>query len=259
LYFCGNPQIVKRLLAFLLFIITASSINFLHAQSDITNQSQLWLRYNPRVTIFNDLRIKADLDQRVYLPNLRQHQYVGRAQLEFDVTNDWKVSGGFSYFQTALPQDPNVDVVSYGEELRPELETNYKIDVQSNLSFSQRIRTDFRFMENATGFSYSNTRFRYMAMGTYSFLPAWKVTVWDEIHVNGLASESVNFFDQNRIGMNVTWAPKGVFAYDIMYFNMFHRRSAPDSYYNRQIVRFTLIHTIDAFDQSARCSAAAGR
>ncbi len=258
MYFCANEVNVKSIQKILFpLVLLVIGISGIQAQNDVTTQSQLWLRYNPRITIYRDVRIKADLDQRVYLPNFRQHQYVGRAQLEYDITNNWKVSGGLSYFQTALPQDFNVDVVSYGQEIRPELETNFRLSASSIMSFQQRFRTDLRFFENDNAFSYRNTRFRYMATGSYPLFDNWSISIWDEIHLNGLPAFEINFFDQNRIGTNVTWSPDGPFAFDLMYFNIFQRRMEPNTYFSQHIFRFTLIHTIDAFDQSSRCGGVA--
>jgi hypothetical protein len=204
----------------------------------------LWFRYNPRLIINDQWTVKADIDERVFAFPFRQHQFVARTQAEYTINPNWKVSAGGSFFQNALPQNPFTDVEISVPELRPEFETNIKHNLGENWKIQHRFRADFRFPEIDNTFTYSHSRFRYMLQFKRQLSEHWTMTVWDEILVNGLKEIPVNTFDQNRIGANFTYNTAGPFAVDIMYFNWYQLRLLPNNYFNRHIVRLTLIHKI---------------
>lgn len=230
-----------RLLYLLLLFIP---VNAVRAQQTIETQYQFWARYNPHIRLTENLKVKADVDERIFVLPVRQHQYIVRAQLDRALTGNWHLSAGGAFFQQHLPQDPDLPVASTTPELRPELETNLKNPITNNLQLQHRFRSDFRFFrtDDQSGFSYSHTRFRYMLGFRYALGEQWTLTVFDEILLNGLKNKTVNTFDQNRIGMNVTRRINEALSVDLMYFNWYQLRSTPDSYYNRHIIRATLVH-----------------
>lgn len=224
----------------LLYPILLLGVHTLAQTVDV--QYQAWLRYQPRWVLNEQWSLKSDIDERVYVFPFRQHQYIFRVQAEYDLGEHWKGSAGGSFFQQYLPQDPDVAVTGTIAEVRPELESNSKYKLTDKWTWQQRFRSDFRFFDGEDGFAYSHTRLRYMTGMKYRISDPFALTIWDEILVNGMAVNEVNFFDQNRIGASLQWKWTNKLAWDLTYFNWYQLRSTPGTYYNRHIVRLALQH-----------------
>ena len=111
----------------------------------------------------------------------------------------------------------------------------------------------FHDVENnalAGGYRYSNIRIRYQ-LGLD--IPIFKkknkedlisVKLKDEIMVNAGSKIVRNTFDQNRFSLGLQYCVDPYFSFEVGYMNWFQQRTSGVDYYDRDIVRLSLFHTI---------------
>ena len=98
------------------------------------------------------------------------------------------------------------------------------------------------FLENQENLiKYSTNRSRYKFEVNYLLNEQIKIKAYDEILLN-INQQKNNIFDQNRIGLGVQYKPKENYALEIGYINWFQPMNSTTEYYNRHIIRITLLH-----------------
>lgn len=235
----------KNSFLFLIILVVFCSLH-LNAQKKIDNQQLLWVRYALKLKINDTYQIRQEIEERTYWFPWRQHQFVSRTHVERKLGKGWNAAVGFTYFLQAIPQKPEVKAYENVTELRPQLELAYKQTVSEKLTIHHRYWAEFRFFEQPDGtFEFWNTRFRYKLEVSYAPTPKVTLKAFDEIHINVGKNIVLNVFDQNRYGASVQFMPTRNFGVELGYFNWFQQRPSGVDFYNRDIVRFTIHHTIN--------------
>lgn len=238
---------------FLLFLLVCFSTS-LFAQKNVTEQSLVWYGVFTKIGINKNWYIQNEFQERHFINPIKQHQFLVRTHVHRKINNNWEASAGMCFF-LQNPQDPNATNVLTVPELRPHIEFAYK-QKTNKLEFDHRYRIEARFFHNTNqqlteledGFEFNNFRFRYRlgcTIPVYEFSENKfiKLKVSDEIHLNIGEKIVTNVFDQNRVflGLNIDISEKA--DIEIGYMNWFQQRSN-GSFFNRNILRFTLFHDL---------------
>lgn len=215
------------------------------AQKNIETQDLLWTGYNLKIKVSENWMIRQELEERTYWFPWRQHQFIARTFAERKLGKGWSAGTGFAYFVQSLPQDPEIRDYENQLELRPVLELGYRQDLSEKISFHHRYWSEFRFFEQQDGsFDFGNNRSRYKLEVRFKASDQITLKAFDEILINLGDRNMINVFDQNRIGGSLQYMPLKDLGFEIGYFNWFQQRRSAVDFYNRNIVRFTVHHTI---------------
>lgn len=232
--------IILLILAFLLQTFASKG------QKNIDHQQLLWLRYNLKVQLNTKYQIRQEIEERTYWFPLRQHQFISRTLVERKLAKGWNAATGLTCFLQAWPQEPNKREYENVTELRPQVELAYTQTFTEKWSLHHRYWAELRFFEQIDGsFAFSNTRVRYKL--ELSYAPSSKITLraFNEIFINAGNNIVLNVFDQNRVGGSIQYLMFKNFGVELGYFNWFQQRPSGLDFYSRDIVRFSILHTLD--------------
>lgn len=217
------------------------SFSTLVAQNAV-HQELLWVGYNLQTKINQKYAIKQEFEYRAYWFPWRQHVFLSRAQLERKIFTNIDLAIGFTYFLQSMPNDPLIKDFENKAELRPQLNVTLHQKLSEKWKLLHRYQTEFRFLENQENLiKYSTNRSRYKFEVNYLLNEQIKIKAYDEILLN-INQQKNNIFDQNRIGLGVQYKPKENYALEIGYINWFQPINSTTEYYNRHIIRITLLH-----------------
>ncbi|MES2812574.1 MAG: DUF2490 domain-containing protein [Bacteroidota bacterium] len=238
----------KFLLLILLFTKSVS------AQKKVENQQLIWYGYYNTLRFNENWSLLSEIQERQFYNPTAQHQLVFRSNLERKLKENWNTSVGITLF-LQNSHDPESESNLTVPELRPDIGFNNKQKLDF-LTISHRYKAEARFFHDVennklvNGFRFSNVRLRYQ-LG-FDF-PLWKkeekekiiLKVKDEIMFNVGRKIVENTFDQNRIylGLNYKWSNS--FAFEAGYMNWFQQQKSGTDFYNRDILRLSIFHTID--------------
>lgn len=230
----------------------------LQAQKQITHQSQYWLRYYGKYQLSPKSEINLEIDDRRFFKNNRQANWVlPRVTVTYKLGAGWSAGVGFAYYTSTNPADPSVFSTITVPELRPHLELDYKQDA-ADLSINHRFKLEERWTRNSTnnkltdGYNFKS-RFRYQLQLQYPIVKkanaagALNAKVADEIMLNLGRSVVNNTFDQNRAYVALNYGLSNHFQVELGYMNYFQERSSGRQYYQRDIARLTLYHSINFY------------
>ena len=225
------------------------------AQRPTVNHSQLWYGYFLTLQFNKKWYAQTELQERHFINPTAQHQFLIRSHLHRSFeSSGWESSAGMAIFRHH-PNDPEAPVKLGVPEVRPHVEVAYKQRLKKVI-VDHRYRAETRFFQNTNeertelkkGFDFNSFRFRYRLQVT---LPMWKIDdaralkiyVGDEILFNAGKKITTNTFDQNRIYAGLTMDVSKSFILDVGYLNWF-QQSATGTYYNRDIVRFSILQKV---------------
>ena len=241
---------MKKLILVIILIIPG----FLLAQKKIENQQLIWYGYYNNLKLNENWSLNSEIQERQFYNPTAQHQLVFRSNLERKVFADWKASVGMTlFFQN--PNTPNSESNLTVPELRPDIGFNNKQKL-GFLTINHRYKAEARFFHDVEnnrlvgGYRFSNFRFRYQ-LGLD--IPIWKnekqqtiiVKIKDEIMFNAGNKIVKNTFDQNRIYLAVNYKLNNSYAVELGYMNWFQQQKSGTDFYNRDILRFSICHSID--------------
>lgn len=240
----------------IILLILALFPILIFAQKTVTNQNLVWYSYFLTLRFNENCYIQTELQERHFIDPVVQHQFLSRSHVHKTPGNSgWEASAGICIF-LQNPNDPYATVKLTVPELRPHVEFAYKQKLKY-LIIDHRYRAEARFFHNTSttkaeledGFYFGNFRFRYRLQAV---VPVWKIDekrglkikVSDEIHLNSGKKIVKNVFEQNRFyaGLSIDALPN--LTFDVGYLNWFQQRPSGD-FYNRNILRFTIFHTIN--------------
>ena len=221
-----------------LFFFTLYS---LYAQKSIDHQQLLWVRYNLKLNLNQSFTLQQEFEERTYWFPWRQHQFLSRTHLEKSVGNNWKLGVAFAYLEQSLPNNPNIKNYDKVGELRPQLEISNCQNLINKLSLEHRFWMEFKFFEQSNNtFDFGYVKTRYRLEFRYELFNNTMLKVFDEIHLN-LGQEIVNnVFDQNRYGSSIQIMTSNNLGFELGYLNLFQQKQTSGSFYNRDIIRFTI-------------------
>lgn len=240
---------MRRLI--LLKCLVFSSILF--SQKKIEQQQLIWYGYYNSLRFNSTWVLNSEIQERQFYNPTAQHQMVFRTNLDRKLVGDWNVSVGMTYF-LQNSNKPESDSSLTVPELRPDFgfTTKQKLGF---LTVNHRYKAEARFFhevennELVGGYRFSNFRLRYQ-LGLD--LPIWKkedkeklvLKVKDEVMFN-LGSKVVNnTFDQNRIYLGLNFKCNNSLAFEAGYMNWFQQQKTGLDFYNRDILRLSIFHTI---------------
>ena len=230
----------------LIIIIISFISNKGISQKKTEDQNLLWLRYQLKLSLNPDWQVTQEIEERTYWFPWRQHQFLTRTMLNYKLGKGWSAGAGFAYFEQSLPQNPSEKDHYSLTELRPQLEISYKQNLSEKFELSHRYWSEFRIMEQEDGkFKYTHNRSRYKLEIGYLPIKQIKLKAFEEIMFNIGSDITYNVFDQNRLGLGFQYMPFRNLGFELGYINWFQQRSSGDEFYNRNIIRFTILHSID--------------
>jgi Protein of unknown function (DUF2490) len=215
------------------------------AQKQITSQSQIWFKYYLKIPISSNWQIRQEIDDRNYINPSRQSQFLERTHLQRNLGNSWFASLGFTYSEVATPANPNIKPYGNYRELRPSLEIGHLSKINDQWDLHQRIWNEFRFFQQSDkSYQYSNIRLRYKIETHFELSSLLSFFAFEELHINLGKNIVYNTFDQNRFGIGCEISPIKNIGFEFAYINWFQQKSSGNEYYNRNILRLALNHTL---------------
>ena len=236
---------------FLIFIFFST---FLFGQKNVENQQMLWYGYYNKLQINQNWVLNSEVQERHFYQPLVQHQLVFRTNLDRRILDDINVSLGFVVFLQS-PNDPE----SESTLMVPELRTDFGFNAKKKYKYfnvNQRFKVEARFFhqtennELVGGYQFSNFRMRYqlgLDIPLIKKQDAEKLIlkIKDEVMFNFGKNIVKNVFDQNRIYIGLNYPMNKNLAFEAGYLNWFQQRSSGTDFYNRDIIRFSVFHTIN--------------
>jgi hypothetical protein len=237
-------------------LATTGFITPLQAQKQVAHQSQYWIRYYGKYNLSSSWDINLEIEDRRFFKNNRQANWVlPRVIVGRKLGAGWSAGVGFTYYNSSNPADPSGPVTVTIPELRPHEELSYKQKVK-NLIISHRFKLEERWTRNTSsdkltdGYKFT-ARFRYQFQLQYPIVKRatsvgnLDAKVSDEILLNIGRSIVQNTFDQNRAYIALNYGISNNFQAELGYMNYFQQRSSGTQYYQRNIARLTVYHTIN--------------
>ena len=227
------------------------------AQKKVANQDLLWYGYYLTAKIGKNSEILGEVQERQYINPSAQHQLIIRAKYRHKLVRNWKVSGGMTLFLQS-PNDPRSESNLIVPELRPDFGIETKKDFKY-FSISNRFLTELRIFHNvdddndrlASGYTFGNFRFRYQFGIDVPIVKFQNINksqlalrFRDELFINAGPAVDENTFDQNRISGSVYYKVNKHIGLELGYMNWYQRRATGNSYYDRDIIRFSFHHTL---------------
>lgn len=224
----------------------------------VENQRLMWFRYFLKVPMAKDWQFRSEIEERTYMFPWHHHQFLIRNHLGKSLGKGWSGAFGLTLFWQTLPHEPQAEDYIALFELRLQQEMMHKQKLSDRISLTQRFWLEERIFQKVDEFgepipelAYGTLRFRF-AFGADFIL--WqsenrtqnlKLTIFDEIMINLLSANiGANVFDQNRVGVTLSYKLSSRYTFGITYMNWYQQRTSGYDYFNRQILRFTFFHTI---------------
>ncbi|MBN9283824.1 MULTISPECIES: DUF2490 domain-containing protein [unclassified Flavobacterium] len=225
------------------------------AQKSVTHQQLLWYGYYNTLKINKNWNVLSEVQERQFYNPTAQHQLVFRSNIQRKLIDNWNASAGMTLFLQS-PQDPEAESSLIVPELRPDIGFDNKQKF-SFMTISHRYKAEARFFhdtennELSGGYRFSNFRFRYqlgfdipVIRKKHTREEMITVKVKDEVMFNAGSTIVKNVFDQNRIYAAVNYRLNPAFAVEVGYMNWYQQRTSGTEYYDRDILRISLFHTI---------------
>ena len=237
-------RILKIILVSLLIIITNLSS---YGQS-IVHQDLLWMRYYNKLNFTEKFSLHTEFEERMYVNPYREHQrLLPRIGINYSPINDIEFNIGFTYFQQYLPHDAKTSP-SLFNEFRPHQSVSLTNN-NSRFKVKTRLQLEQRFVEQADKSFGFNLRERLMIQLVFPIIRKNNISrleaiVFNEIMVQQGSGLRYNFFDQNRIGGGLKSSINKALQIEAIFFKWHQQQSTLVDYFSRNIVRLSLIHTI---------------
>lgn len=217
-------------------------------ENDVVTQNLLWTRYNLKLQINEKWSTYFDVEERVYMFPFRQHHFLPSIGVNYKLNKNFSFTAALLYFELTLPQDQSADFSFTSRELWPLAAINYKHNIDSKFTFYGRIKSEIRYKQReSNAFTFRNVRLR-MRMGlSYNITPRLKAKVLEEILINFRNNEITTVFDQNRLSGGLSYKIDDRFQFEAGYMNWFQQSSDKNSFFNRHIAYFTLLHNLKLY------------
>lgn len=249
--------LTNKKLCFLLVTCCSLYITQIEAQDSekkITYQQNYWIGYHNQCIISPHWNIYTEIEERRFFPD-RSLTHMARINLNYKINSALEGTTGFAYFLQTTPQDPAKPVALTVPELRPHAQFTYT-QRTGHLTIQHRYRAEWRFFRNTannelvSGY-HNNFRFRYRLQADYAFFQkeninkgTLRIKLSDEVMFNAGKEVINNTFDQNRIYAGINYQLWENISLELGYLKWFQQRSSGIEYYDRDILRFTILHRI---------------
>ena len=215
-------------------------------EKNVETQNVLWTRYLLKFQVSEKWTLFFDVEERMYMFPFRQHQLLPSIGANYRLDNNFSLTAAMMYFELTLPQNPTADFTEIQQELRPQIALNYKHSLNEKLSFLSRFKAEWRYKKppSAQYFTFRNYRLRMRLGLKYTINSTWALNLSEEIHFNVGKKIVRNVFDQNRLTFGVSYKINDKFSLDTGYLYWFQQSSSGDDFFSRNIVYFTLKHSL---------------
>ncbi len=244
-------MLIKKI-TFGLLLVTFSMLG----QKSVTNQKLVWYGYFNTLKFNEKWTVTSEIQERQFINPTAQHQLLFTGNLVRNFNKNWNGSLGMTYFLQS-PNDPESKSSLIVPELRPDITVANKIRF-SFVTISNRLKTEMRYFHGvqnnqlAGGYSFSNFRLRYQ-LGFDIPLLNDKVTkenclslkISNDVLLNVTNKKVTNGFDQIRASFGVNYKFSKSFSAEVGYLKWFQKRGATSDYFDRDILRLSLFHTIN--------------
>lgn len=213
--------------------------------NDVDTQNLLWTRYWLKFQVSEKWTSYFDVEERVYMPTFRQHHFLPTLGVNYKLNENFSLTAAILYFELTIPQDPDADFKEVIRELWPQVAINYKHNVNDNLTFLSRIKTERRYRQReSNSYTFRNFRLR-MRMGiNYKINSNIKAVLVEEILINMRSDEIRTPFDQNRLSAGFSFKISQKFHFDLGYMYWIQQKPNSNNYVNRNIAYFALKHNL---------------
>ncbi|OGS74366.1 MAG: hypothetical protein A3G95_01140 [Flavobacteria bacterium RIFCSPLOWO2_12_FULL_31_7] len=241
---------MKKLIVFIIVLLP----EFFLAQKMVEHQQLIWYGYYNSLKFNEKWSLNSEIQERQFYQPTAQHQLVFRTNLERKLIGDWNASVGMTYF-LQNPNNPTSESNLTVPELRPDIGFGNKQKL-GIVTINHRYKAEARFFHDVEnnrlvgGYRFSNFRLRYQV--GLDFL-IWKnereqvfvAKIKDEIMFNVGNKMVKNTFDQNRIYLAINYKINNSYAVELGYMNWFQQLKSGTDFYNRDILRFSIFHSMD--------------
>ncbi|RAW01028.1 DUF2490 domain-containing protein [Pseudochryseolinea flava] len=240
---------MKRPTTLFLFFLGCVSA---HAQ-EIFTQYNYWIGYRNQLIFSPNLYWTNDIDNRRFFDPDVALQFIAHSRIHYR----WKqldFGGGVTY-SVAFAAKNNEGYKHSTAEIRPVTEVQHDLRF-AKFSIQNRFRVDYRFTENNVEenvFESSTyvTRYRYRLQFRIPLTNpedrnglATTLRISDEIMVNS----KKNTFDQNRFNATLDIPLSQRFTLETGYIFIHQQRYGRDEFFDRHVVRISLVHRITLSD-----------
>jgi len=252
-------RIIRQTTLAIVFVILIVGIPLkMHAQKNVLNQAQLWYSYFNNLKFSNKYRLLTDVQERQFIkPVGAQGTFLFRSILYRNLGGGWEAGIGLARFYQSPTKIPTSSTLVV-PEWRPTVDFVNKQKAGA-FNLSQRFRFEARYYHKVDkdkgalddGYQFGNFRCRYQFGADYPIIknsqkkPVVSIRAYDEVMVNFGKNVVSNTFDQNRIYGGFVFNETKSFTFELGYLNWFQETTDGETYYNRNIIRFGINHTID--------------
>jgi hypothetical protein len=221
------------------------------SQRIVHQQSLYWIRYQNQLAFSPSLYLNAEFDNRRFFNPDVQNQFITHFRLHYKKKN-WDFASGVT-LSWAYAQMPELGYDQAVNELRGVNEVTHEFS-WGKFSLQNRLRLDHRvFQEDIDKSvfeeSYYVLRFRYRPLLKIPLyvneqdISVINLRVSDEIMFN----HTKNTFDQNRIYVNTDFYLSKKLSLDLGYIYIYQQRFGRNEFFERHVVRFTVLHKIQLY------------
>lgn len=241
---------MKKLIVFIIVLLP----EFFLAQKMVEHQQLIWYGYYNSLKFNEKWSLNSEIQERQFYQPTAQHQLVFKTNLERKLIGDWNASVGMTYF-LQNPNHPTSESNLTVPELRPDIGFGNKQKL-GIVTINHHYKAEARFFHDVEnnrlvgGYRFSNFRLRYQV--GLDFL-IWKnereqvfvAKIKDEIMFNVGNKMVKNTFDQNRIYLAINYKINNSYTVELGYMNWFQQLKSGTDFYNRDILRFSIFHSMD--------------
>lgn len=195
---------------------------FSSAVAQTTRQEAYWVRVYLRKTLPQHQVLHWEIDERRLVQPDRQLQFISHLHLHRLWGKKAEGSLGITY-----------SVANQLSEWRPFQEFFYRMPLHPAITWSNRFRTEQRYLQRSDDTWHWRFRFRYRFQLDYRPAPRWNVKAGDEImyHADG--------FDQNRIYCALEHRFSKYLSTELGYLKIYQARTKT-VFFDRDVARFTI-------------------
>lgn len=244
-----NFKILVKFIQGILLLILFSNIGFAQNIFITDNQNIYWTRYHVTGTINSKFNIQFEADNRVFISNLKQQQFISHLHLHYKVNAVNEFAIGLSHSRISAQFDDATNVLTIPEN-RIFQEYYFRKPINSKWQFQNRVRTEQRFFRNfeanelVDGYNF-NWRVREQISISYLIHPNFRLKFNDEIMFNFGKSIVYNRFDQNRVYTGIEFIPNKNISGELGYMKLIQKRNNPTDFFNRDVIRLSIFHKFD--------------
>ncbi len=195
-----------------------------------------------------------EFENRRFLDNNRQHHFITHSRIHYKILPNIEIAAGFC-FSRQSPQNQYSTTSLVVPEYRLEQEFSVQNQVSKRISIHNRLRVDERYITKNNGLSLSdgfdfNFRFRHRIQVILSLnkpesnLPLL-FKAGNEVMINSGKTILYNHFDQSRLLLSFEKSLNRNFSAEIGYIHWYQQRPSGNEFFNRNILRLTLLHKIE--------------